>query len=177
MTFLLQVTFFVSFFTLDTRRVEAKRNGIVPCIVHENYQPYSGDEDRLSWRLTGFLYSRVFLTKHGKILALLITASVAAVGIHGSTQLEQRFDPEWFLPEETYLAKYLTESRRHYPSQGHEGSVFVGDIDYVSNFGRILKLSRRLKAMKIFDEVDQWPLNFARFVKGNYRQGETPTTL
>ncbi|XP_046483192.1 patched domain-containing protein 3 [Neodiprion pinetum] len=164
-TFLLQITFFVAFFTLDTKRIEAKRNGILPCIVHSVYQPRTKNEDRISWRVTGFLYSRGILTRWGKPAVLVITAGIAAFGIYGSTRLEQHFDPEWFLPEGTYLAEYLDQFKQHYPEQGHEGFIFMGELDYVSNFPKILQLCETLKSLDILQNIDQWPVKFARFAK------------
>ncbi|XP_046745326.1 NPC intracellular cholesterol transporter 1-like [Diprion similis] len=167
-TFLLQITFFVGFFTLDTKRIEAKRNGILPCIVHSGYQPRPKNEDRISWRVTGFLYSRGVLTSWGKPAVLMITAGIAAFGIYGSTRLEQRFDPEWFLPEGTYLAQYLNEVKQNYPEQGHEGFVFMGKLDYVSNFQKILQLCETLRSLDILQNIDQWPVKFARFAQNQY---------
>jgi len=33
-TYIFQATFFVAWFTIDQKRIEAKRDGVVPCIVH-----------------------------------------------------------------------------------------------------------------------------------------------
>ncbi|XP_048511966.1 NPC intracellular cholesterol transporter 1-like isoform X2 [Athalia rosae] len=175
-TFLLQVTFFVGFFTLDTRRVEAKRNGVIPCVVHPDHRLFEKNEERLSWRFTGFVYSRGVLTGYGKIVVLIVTAGIAAFGIYGSTRLEQRFDPEWFLPEETYLSKYLAKSKEHYPNRGQDGFVLMGEFDYVTNFGKILSLSKKLKTLKILQSVDNWPIKFASFVRSNYYQDASNLT-
>lgn len=170
-TFLLQITFFVAFFSLDSKRVEAKRNGIVPCIVHADYEPRSNDEDRISWRFTGFLYSRFVLTKYGKIVVLIVTIALTAFGIHGSINLEQRFDPEWFLPEETYLKEYLTVIKQRFPGLGYQGSIFMGEFDYLDNFHHIFNMTNILKKSHFIKHVEQWPIHFHRFVKTNYDQG------
>ncbi len=37
--FLLQTSWFVAWLSIDQRRIEERRNGIVPCIVHEKFEP------------------------------------------------------------------------------------------------------------------------------------------
>merc|ERR1712227_973982 len=37
--FLLQVSFFIAWLSLDEKRIEESRNGIIFCYVHENFQP------------------------------------------------------------------------------------------------------------------------------------------
>ncbi len=48
--FLLQLSWFVAWFTLDQRRVEARRNGIVPCVVHKVWIPPTWSKFNL-WKL------------------------------------------------------------------------------------------------------------------------------
>jgi hypothetical protein len=37
--FLLQTSWFVAFLALDEKRIEEKRNGLIPCISHEKWKP------------------------------------------------------------------------------------------------------------------------------------------
>lgn len=172
MTFLLQVTFFVAFFTLDVRRVESKRNGVIPCIVHRNYEPTIVDGGRTtSWRVIDFLYSKLLLTLPGKVTVILVTVVIAGFGILGSCGLEQWFDPEWFLPEGTYLSDYLVVKREEFPGQGHPATVFIGDVNYHEEFTRILALTESLQNMTAIDRVKPWPVDFASFVDMHYNKG------
>lgn len=67
MTFIFAVTFFVACFVLDQRRVESKRNGVFPCIVHENYTPNECSQSKISNRVFECVYSNVILTIPGKV--------------------------------------------------------------------------------------------------------------
>ncbi|XP_012277328.1 Niemann-Pick C1 protein isoform X2 [Orussus abietinus] len=170
-TFLLQLTFFVGFFTLDAKRIEAKQNGILPCIVHRNFEPTAINENRqFSWKIMNCIYSKVVLTLPGKIIILLMTAGIASFGVMGSLNLEQWFDPDWFLPNDTYLSNYIHQRNLHYPKLGQVGFVVMGDIDYVFELPRIVTLTETLANLSFVQTVEPWPLDFVKFVKTYYNK-------
>ncbi|KAK2582155.1 hypothetical protein KPH14_004514 [Odynerus spinipes] len=168
-TFLLQITFFVAFFTLDAKRIEQKRNGIIPCKVHENYVPTIADpNEAFSTKLIDRLYTKVVLTVPGKVIVLLITIAAASAGAFGSHQLEQWFDPIWFLPKDTHLSEYITARHQYFSQKGHTAYVFIGDVDYSSEFPKIMTLTANLKNLSSVENIESWPDHFANFVKKYY---------
>ncbi|XP_058809233.1 NPC intracellular cholesterol transporter 1-like isoform X2 [Phymastichus coffea] len=177
-TFVLQVTFFVAFFTLDCRRVEEKRNGVLPCIKHENYVHTITDaEHNISWRLIDKLYTNVVLTLPGKMAVIIITTAFATFGGLGSYQLEQWFDPIWFLPRESYLSEFLIVKEKEFPKIGFEATVFMSKIDFVPEFPKILNLSRTLERASFTESVKNWPVDFIQFVDANFNIDAENKTL
>lgn len=168
-TFLLQVTFFVAFFTLDVKRIENKRNGIFPCIIHDNHESTIRDPSQsLAWYIIDWFYSKIVLTTIGKILVIIITLGMITIAGMGTSQLKQWFDPNWFLPKDSYLSNYMTIHNLHYPNRGYPAAVFIGDIDYTNNFEKIVKLTENLINMTSIDHVAPWPIEFKDFVERNY---------
>lgn len=165
-TYLLQITFFIACFTLDTQRIEQKRNGMLPCIVHENFTSKSFDvSDTVSWKFINFLYSRIVLTTPGKIIIVLITLVLMSIGIVGSLQLKQWFDPTWLLPKGSYLEQYLEVHTRTFPNLGFEAFVIMGDdIDYPSEFSKIISMTERLQNASFIKNIEPWPIDFTKFV-------------
>ncbi|XP_011688290.1 PREDICTED: Niemann-Pick C1 protein-like isoform X2 [Wasmannia auropunctata] len=169
-TFLLQITFFIACFTLDARRIEQKRNGTLPCIVHENFTPKSLDvSSAFSWKLINFLYSRIILTTPGKIIIVLITLVTMSTSIVGLLQLQQWFDPKWLLPKDSYLYQYITVRNEGFSNQGFEAFVVMGDdIDYSSEFSKIISMTERLQNASFILSLEPWPIDFAKFVSMYY---------
>lgn len=66
-TYVFVTTFFVAIFTLDQRRIAARRNGVIPFIVHKPEQTEYCCEANLMTRFLTFLYSKVILTVPGKV--------------------------------------------------------------------------------------------------------------
>ncbi|XP_024875784.1 NPC intracellular cholesterol transporter 1-like isoform X1 [Temnothorax curvispinosus] len=169
-TFLLQITFFTACFTLDARRIERKRNGMLPCIVHENFTPKSLDiSNAISWKFINFLYSKIVLTTPGKIIIVLITLVTMSISITGLLRLQQWFDPTWLLPKESYLNEYIALRYQAFPDQGFNAFVLMGDdIDYSSEFPKIIYMTERLQNASFIQTIEPWPIDFAKFVSTYY---------
>lgn len=168
-TFLLQITFFVAFFTLDAKRIQHKRNGIIPCLVHENYICQVVDSEKtLSTRSLDRLYTKIVLTIPGKVMVLLITIAAASAGAFGLCQLEQWFDPIWFLPKDTYLSEYINAQHQYFSQKGHNAYIFIGDVDYSKEFSKIIALTTNLKNLSSVGTIDSWPEHFKDFVQKFY---------
>lgn len=177
-TFLLQITFFVAFFTLDAKRIQQKRNGLIPCIVHENYVSKIVDpNETFTTKLIDRFYSKIVLTVPGKLTILLITIIAASVGAVGSYQLEQWFDPIWFLPKGTHLNDYIVTRNQYFSQRGQSAYVFIGDIDYPSEFSKIMTLVSNLKNLSSVEKVDSWPEEFANFVQEFYQADLTTNKI
>ncbi|XP_032683740.1 patched domain-containing protein 3-like isoform X2 [Odontomachus brunneus] len=169
-TYLMQITLFVSCFTLDAKRIEEKRNGALPCIVHEKFTPKLLDpSNTFSWRFINVLYSRVIFTTPGKVIIVLITIAAMSVGVMGSFQLKQWFNPIWLLPKESYLNQYAAVMSQKFPDQGYEAFVIMGDdIDYSSELPKIISLTENLKNASFIQTIDPWPTVFAKFMSTYY---------
>lgn len=172
MTYLLQITFFIASFTLDARRIEQKRNGMLPCIVHENFTPKLSDpSNAFSWKFINALYSRIILTMPGKIIIIIITFATMSISIVGMLQLKQGFDPALLVPKGSYLDQYIITSNQEF-DQGFEAFVLMGDdIDYSSEFSKITSLTERLKNASFIQNIEPWPINFVKFVSTYYDTG------
>ncbi|XP_011688295.1 PREDICTED: uncharacterized protein LOC105450242 [Wasmannia auropunctata] len=169
-TLLFQITFFTACFALDAKRIEQKRNGTLPCIVHENFTSKSSDvSSTFSWKLINFLYSRILLTTPGKIIIVLITLLMMSTSIVGLLQLQQWFDPKWLLPKDSYLYQYTAVRDEAFPNQGYEAFVIMGDdIDYSFEFSKIISMTERLQNASFVQSLEPWPIDFAKFVSMYY---------
>jgi hypothetical protein len=108
------------------KRIEARRNGFLPCLKHdaatdnfsneleqniENKQksvegigPPKSKPDLL--QVAFHHYSQILLTKPAQIFVLMLSSSLMGVSIWGNVELRQEFDPMWFLPKDSYLAQW-----------------------------------------------------------------------
>lgn len=163
---------------MDAKRIEEKRNGIIPCIVHENHVTKIVDPNKaLSTKLIDRLYSKIVLTLPGKFIIILITIITASAGSVGSYRLEQWFDPIWFLPKGTHLNDYIAARHQYFSQKGHSAYVFIGNIDYPSEFSKIMTLTSNLKNLSSVEKIESWPDHFANFVKKFYQAGKSEEYL
>lgn len=69
MMFVFAVTFFVACFTIDQRRLESNRNGVIPCVQHTNYTKNKCSQQQFSNRVFHVLYSKVVFSTAGKVMS------------------------------------------------------------------------------------------------------------
>ena len=115
--YLLQATWFVSWFSLDQRRIEEKRNGSLPCIKHENFKPNNFSQRNILQSVFKSV-SNVIIKRPMKVVILLATSVLLGLSVWGNMLLRQEFNPIWFLPSESYLAQWHKYNSQYFPSQG-----------------------------------------------------------
>jgi hypothetical protein len=102
------------------------------------------------------------------VIVLLGTLVLLSFGGWGLTLLRQEFDPVWFLPPESYIAKYFSSSRKYYPSDGESGTIYFNNVNYSSNLDVVANLVRRLEDEDIIKKVDAWYPYFENYANTHF---------
>ena len=101
-----------------------------------------------------------------KILVGILTLLITGVAISGNILLEQKFDPTWFLPPDTYLAKWFEMNRKYFPFGGDRVTIWCHELDYMTELDKLDDLARRLSNQTdIIDSVDSWTTHFIDYTK------------
>lgn len=139
MLFILEVTFFVALTVLDERR---KENRQVMCCIRKNkdWSPPSCSQRELLKLFFERFYGPFLLKKPVKVFVLLLTATFVGVNTWGILQLEQNFDPNWYLKEKSYPSEFFDAMKTHFPDSGERASIYTGS-DFASNLKAPLSLS------------------------------------
>lgn len=163
-TWCLAITFFIAIFTIDERRILANRNSFIPCIVHEPAQTKLWCEPNLFNRMLSFVFKKI-LTKPGKIIVLMSTVCMTGFSLRGLMNLEQKFDPAWFIPTDTYLNKFIMEKRTLYPDQGYEAMILMGRLNYTEELSKIRDVIVEVEnRTDLVHEITNWLMPFRDFV-------------
>ena len=97
--FLLQVTWFIAWMTLDERRVAAKRNGVLPCITHtEDGKGISCSPHKKRIFSLSSLYQLLLSSKVLMVFTCLLTAGLFGLGAWGWSRMRIKFDAWLLLP-------------------------------------------------------------------------------
>lgn len=116
-------------------------------------------------RTLKFIYEKAILTTPGKIITLLLTLSITAFSTEAVLKLEQKFDPMWFIPENTYLNQYVAQKRELYPNQGYEASILMGKLNYSQQLKEIGSMVEEIESQTdIVHEISSWIVPFHNFV-------------
>lgn len=58
-----------------------------------------------------------------QVFVILSTLAMLGVGIWGVTELETKFEAEWFLPPDSDLIKWFDASKKYFPTDGVQVSL------------------------------------------------------
>lgn len=165
--FCYSVTFYVALLTLDIRRMEANRNGILLCYKHKKPIRVSNEKSVLQRIFVGFYRNAVFTTT-GKVIVILVVLVGTGFSIQGILRLEQRFDPKWFIPDDTYYKQFLDAHATYYPDEGHMAMVFLGEMNYNEEFPKLYNMVQHIKNESYVDNVITWVEYFHKYVLVNF---------
>lgn len=163
--FFFQATFFVACLSIDQRRLEDHRHGLLWCWKLRNWTPSRCSQRDLCQSFFTDVYSKFLCLLPVKVLVLVVTAVLFSVSGWGLSNLRQEFDPIWFLPQDSYLYQFFIKQRYYYPSSGEQGSIYFGNISLLSELSRIEELTQRLEKSEFILEVDSWYDKYKRYWK------------
>ena len=68
--YFIQATWFVAWFTLDQRRIEARRDGLLPCYTHRRWTPNECSQRNCFQNFFSRVYAPAVLSRPGKVRPL-----------------------------------------------------------------------------------------------------------
>lgn len=158
----------MAIFTIDEYRILANRNAFAPCIAHKSEGNLWCDLQLMN-RFVKYIYTNFIMTKPGKIIVLMSTVAVTAYSFTGLLQLEQKFDPNWFIPERTYLSKFTAVKKDLFPDQGYEAMILMGNLNYTYELNHINDMVRAIEnRTDLVHEIQSWVEPFYEFVYTYY---------
>ncbi|GFO48108.1 patched domain-containing protein 3 [Plakobranchus ocellatus] len=129
----LQAVFFTACLTFDLRRLQKQRDACCFCCVTRPSPPYTPNQCSQRQFVP-------FAFKHGltkiitklpfKIFTTVAAVSLLGVNIWGLVELEQYFDRNWFLPDDSYAKAFTVAEGNHFPQDGRAGYIYCGNLDY-----------------------------------------------
>lgn len=167
--FCFTVTFYVAVFTLDLKRMEANRNGILFCYRHKDTM-YPAKEKTILQKLLLQFYKNIVFTIPGKSIVILLTLIMTGFSIQAILKLEQRFDPKWFIPDGTYYKQFLDKHDFFYPNEGHAAMVFLGEMNYNAEFRKLHSMVQELKNESYVKDFETWIEPFNAYILLNYNR-------
>lgn len=167
--FCYSVTYYVAVFTLDLRRIEANRNGILFCYKHKTPVQISSKQSTFQIIFSEF-YKKIVFTTPVKTMVIIFTIVMTGFSIDGILKLEQRFDPRWFIPDGTYYKEFLTQHELFYPNEGNMAMVFLGEMDYNKEFASLYEMSQELGRKSFVKNFNPWVDSFQNYVLKNYER-------
>jgi len=156
--YILQVSWFVAWMALDEARIQSGRDGLLPCIVHKDFQPPACLEQSDNISVIK-VYGKLLSSTVFKVITVIATIGFLVFGIWGWVGMRQEFDPILLMPSDSYLREWLRIHETDYPNNGWDAEVYSGELSY-SDLPNIDKLISGLEELKdngtYLRDVDCW---------------------
>ena len=68
---------------------------------------------------------------------LVVSFTFLGFAIWGLTKLETKFESSWFLPQESYIAKWERASAKYFSNAGERVTVYVTDVNFSTDISKI----------------------------------------
>ena len=165
--YLLMVSWFVAWLTIDQRRIQARQNGILPCITHS--APTQTESSLSSWSekvkegYTSWLSSSLY-----RVLVMVTAIILLGGGIWGWINIQQIFIPALMMPSDSYLREWIRAHETYYPQAGWEAQVYSGHLGQ-EDLGSIERLVSGLEGLeedgRYVRGVDCWWSKFKQYTR------------
>ncbi|KAL3868797.1 hypothetical protein ACJMK2_041557 [Sinanodonta woodiana] len=143
--YVLVATFFVAVLTLDEKRIEQSRDGLVPCYVHKNYTPNRCSQKNFCQLFLHKVFCPILMKLPVKIAVLLVTCVLVAVNCWSFTLMKQDFDLYNYIPTDSYARGYVKATNMFFPSAGDHVAVYCDTMNYFHNKPLLEEMDRRIR--------------------------------
>jgi len=168
--YLLQATWFIAWFSIDQRRIEAGRNGSLVCYTHTNFQPNKLSQKNILQSVFKSI-AKAVIRWPARIAIILASLTLLGVSIWGNVLLRQEFNPVWFLPADSYLAQWHHHNSQLFPSQGEQVTVFLAGLQLPEELPKLDLIHSKLQKQSDIiasSSLDSWYLDFKKYVNNNF---------
>jgi predicted RND superfamily exporter protein len=172
--FLLQVSWFVAWMSLDEARVAAGRDGVLPCVVLAQGSRGKGctTDNHRRWTL-GTIYRYLLSSSLFKALIIAVTIGIFGAGTLGCTLMRVKFDWVQQVPSDSYLSRLEKLSREFREKTGGDqienwkAYIYSETVDHshLASIDRMVTGLEQLQEEGILKKVDSWWAKMKEYVE------------
>ncbi|KAA0184825.1 hypothetical protein HAZT_HAZT005391 [Hyalella azteca] len=162
--YILQSSFFLAWLTFDEKRLRQKRNGLLWFLTHKDWKPSHCSKVDILNRM--FKWYGEFLMKV-RYLVLIVSGVLFIGSIIATTYLKQEFNPNWFVPRDSYLADYFTTYKTYFSKEGAHSFFFFANDGMAANLPQLIDFNSALQHANSVLNVHGWFNLFKTYVELN----------
>ncbi|GLH15770.1 NPC intracellular cholesterol transporter 1 homolog 1b [Gryllus bimaculatus] len=154
--YVFEIFFFLSCLALDEKRIMTNRD----CCYRpqKNWKPNSCSQRNVQKTVFNkYIIPNVMKTPM-KVFILLTTLVLFSVNIWCVLQVEQKFDPIWYLYPDSYPILYNDKLNEYFPKYGKRAAIYMGDVNFYEDKAELNELATRLESNPYINKatLDIW---------------------
>ncbi|KAJ4445678.1 hypothetical protein ANN_12362 [Periplaneta americana] len=175
--YVFEILFFVSCLAIDEKRLHNNRDGCI-CKIHNNWKPNQCSQRNIQKMVFTKYVGPTMMKVPVKICVLAGTFIIFGVNVWCVLQVEQKFDPMWYLNPESYPMQYNNKLNEHFPEYGKRAGIYLGsDINYFTDKDKLYELYSRLEENPYINKgtLDFWYIKFQDWLNMNVSPDSLPS--
>ncbi|XP_076280248.1 patched domain-containing protein 3 isoform X1 [Lasioglossum baleicum] len=163
--YLYEMTFFMSCLVYDEKRLEARKDGCF-CRPRLNWKPNECSQ-RNTQQILFENYIGPWVVKNSvRTIILLITGSLLCLNTWAIFQLEQNFDPLWYLNQDSYPIQFNNKLKEYFPKYGNRAGIYMTGVDYYEDRDALFRLVEGLKANQFINNgtLEPWFIAYEKWL-------------
>ena len=144
--YLLQITWFVAWMSLDEKRIAVGRYGCLPCIVPKILDKSATRKEHFG-KLIFKKYNQMLYSFTYKVVIAICALTLMVFGIWGCISMREHFDFLLVLPEDSYLRQWALARENLYPNRGWTAEIFTGSFNH-SDLAKFENLTRSFQQLE-----------------------------
>lgn len=105
---------------------------------------------------------------------IVVTLVLAAVNTWCILQIEQKFDPTWYLDSASYPIQFNNKLNEYFPKYGKRAGIYLVNISYYDDAQKMHMLSQQLRKNPYLnhDSLQIWYEDFEKWMEQNHHEPE-----
>ncbi|BFY99481.1 hypothetical protein BsWGS_02520 [Bradybaena similaris] len=163
--YVLVATVFAGVLALDERRRKARRDACICCYRHsDSYKPSKCGSGKSFLQVFFGKFYGPFITKvPTKIIVILVSLSLAALGFWRFLQMKQDFDLINYIPSRSYAHTYARTKQNYFDRDGADTTIYCGGFNYFEEFDHLTEMHIKLSQSSFIQKgtTNSWITTFA----------------
>jgi len=135
--YLFQISWFVAWMVLDEQRIEQRRNGIVPFIIHKDWEPQVWTQVDITAKAMSSA-SRLFKSVLFQAFIIVLAMVIFSIGVFGICEIKFGHLGVKLVPKDSYFRAWIDQNKIDFPSDGYGVNFFTQGISYtIEDFEKI----------------------------------------
>ncbi|XP_012258315.2 patched domain-containing protein 3-like [Athalia rosae] len=171
--YIYEIIFFVACLVYDERRLERLKDGCF-CRPQPNWVPNECSKKNMQ-QMIFERFLGPFLTRTPvKVAVLFLTGFILGSNIWGLCQLEQHFDPTWYLNQDSYPILFNNKLKEHFPKYGKRAGIYLGGVDYYKDHEALVNLTDALNMNPYINNqtIDCWFIAYDKWLRVENKEPE-----
>ncbi|XP_024940827.1 NPC intracellular cholesterol transporter 1 isoform X2 [Cephus cinctus] len=155
--YIFEITFFVSCLVFDERRLELNKEGCC-CQRKQQWIPNECSQRNTQQEIFKRYIGPFVIKPTVKMIVIFLTGCFLTVNIYGIFQLEQNFDPLWYLNQDSYPIQFHNKLKEYFPKYGKRAGIYMAGVDYYEDETELALLMNALRYNPYVNNrtVDSW---------------------